>query len=112
VGKEGGKFQKDHSLRPSARGQRDVPEEDPYLAEIHELKEKVQNAAMPQKVEEIAYKEIHRLERMNPISAEYTVPERISTTSPRCHGIRKLRTTLISVGLRPSSMKTIMTLKR
>jgi ATP-dependent Lon protease len=28
---------------------------------------------MPQKVEEIAYKEINRLERMNPISAEYTV---------------------------------------
>ena len=72
-GKEGGKFQKDHSLRPPVRGQREAPEEDPYLAEIHELKEKVQNAAMPQKVEEIAYKEINRLERMNPISAEYTV---------------------------------------
>ena len=28
---------------------------------------------MPQRVEEIAYKEINRLERMNPISAEYTV---------------------------------------
>ena len=72
-GKEGGKFQKDHSLRPPVRGQREAPEEDPYLAEIHELREKVQNAAMPQKVEEIAYKEINRLERMNPISAEYTV---------------------------------------
>ena len=72
-GKEAGKFQKDHSFRPPPRGQRDVPEEDPYQAEIHELKEKVQNAGMPQKVEEIAYKEINRLERMNPISAEYTV---------------------------------------
>jgi ATP-dependent Lon protease len=50
-----------------------VSEEDPYLAEIHELRDKVQNAGMPQKVEEVAYKEINRLERMNPISAEYTV---------------------------------------
>jgi ATP-dependent Lon protease len=72
-GKEVGKFQKDHSLRPPMRGQREMLEEDPYLAEIHELREKVQNAGMPSKVEEIAYKEINRLERMNPISAEYTV---------------------------------------
>ena len=71
--KEIGKFQKDHPLRPSAKGQRETPEEDPYLAEIYELREKVRNAGMPQKVEEIAYKEINRLERMNPISAEYTV---------------------------------------
>src|SRR5512139_1350594 len=72
-GKEAGKYQKDHSLRPPIRGQREAPEEDPYLAEIHELREKIQNAGMPQKVEEIAYKEVNRLERMNPISAEYTV---------------------------------------
>jgi ATP-dependent Lon protease len=72
-GKETGKFQKDHSLRPPLRGQREVPEEDAYQAEIQELKEKVKNAGMPQRVEEIAYKEINRLERMNPISAEYTV---------------------------------------
>jgi len=72
-GKEAGKFQKDHSLRPPMRSQREMLEEDPYLAEIHELREKVQNAGMPPKVEEIAYKEISRLERMNPISAEYTV---------------------------------------
>ena len=72
-GKEAGKFQRDHSLRPPLRGQREGPEEDPYLAEIHELREKVRNAGMPEKVEEIACKEINRLERMNPISAEYTV---------------------------------------
>ena len=73
LGKEGGKFQKDHFLRPPQRGPRETPEEDPYLAEIHELREKVRNAGMPQRVEEIAYKEINRLERMNPVSAEYTV---------------------------------------
>ena len=71
--KEIGKFQKDHPLRPSVKGQREMPEEDSYLAEVYELHEKVRNAGMPQKVEEIAYKEINRLERMNPISAEYTV---------------------------------------
>jgi len=72
-GKEAGKFQRERSPRPSMRGQRETQEEDPYLAEIHELREKVESAGMPQKVEEIAQKEINRLERMNPISAEYTV---------------------------------------
>jgi len=72
-GKEPRKFPKDHSLRPPLRGQKEMPEEDPYLAEIYELREKVRAAGMPQKVEEIAYKEVNRLERMNPVSAEYTV---------------------------------------
>jgi ATP-dependent Lon protease len=72
-GKEAGKFQKEHAFRPSMRGGKEMVEEDPGLAEIYELREKVRNAGMPQKVEEIANKEISRLERMNPISAEYTV---------------------------------------
>jgi ATP-dependent Lon protease len=72
-GKETGKFQKEHVFRPSMRGGKEMAEEDPGLAEIYELREKVRNAGMPQKVEEIANKEINRLERMNPISAEYTV---------------------------------------
>ena len=71
--KEPGKFPKDHSFRPPPRGQKEVSEEDPYLAEIYELREKIGSAGMPQKVEEIAHKEINRLERMNPVSAEYTV---------------------------------------
>lgn len=71
--KESGKSHRDPFFRSSTRGQKEAPEEDPYWAEIHELREQVQAAGMPQKVEEIAYKEIHRLERMNPISAEYTV---------------------------------------
>ncbi len=71
--KEMGKFQKDHLLRPSARCQREMAEEDPHLVEICELRDKVRNAGMPQKVEDIASKEINRLERMNPVSAEYTV---------------------------------------
>ncbi len=72
-GKEMGKFQKDHLLRGVTRGPREMTDEDPYMAEIHELREKVRGAEMPQKVEEIACKELNRLERMNPVSAEYTV---------------------------------------
>ena len=71
--KEIGKLPKDHPLRSPARGLREMHDEDPSLIEINDLKEKVRAAGMPQKVEEIAYKEISRLERMNPISAEYTV---------------------------------------
>ncbi len=71
--KEAGRYQKDQASRSSARGGKEVAEEDPGLAEIYELREKVRNAGMPPKVEEIAIKEINRLERMNPISAEYTV---------------------------------------
>ncbi|MGQ9636170.1 MAG: endopeptidase La [Thermodesulfobacteriota bacterium] len=72
-GKETGRYPRESSSRPPLRGQKELQEEDPYFAEIHELREKVRLAGMPQKVEEIAYKEINRLERMNPISAEYTV---------------------------------------
>jgi ATP-dependent Lon protease len=71
--KEAGRFQKEHSFHPSLRGQKDGSEDDPYLAEICDLREKIRTAGMPQKVEEIAHKEINRLERMNPVSAEYTV---------------------------------------
>ena len=72
-GKEAGRFQKEHSFRPSLRGQKEGPEDDPYLAEISDLREKIRTTGMPQKVKEIADKEINRLERMNPVSAEYTV---------------------------------------
>ncbi len=71
--KEMGRFHRDSSSRTHLRGQKELPEEDLYTAEIHELREKVQSSGMPPKVEEIAFKEISRLERMNPISAEYTV---------------------------------------
>ncbi|MCX8118432.1 MAG: endopeptidase La [Desulfobacterota bacterium] len=71
--KETGKSQRDAFHRPPLRGPRETAEEDPYHNEIQELRAKVQVSGMPEKVMEIAYKEIHRLERMNPISAEYTV---------------------------------------
>jgi len=71
--KEMGRSHRDFPSRIHSRGQKEIAEEDLYSAEIHELREKVQSAGMPPKVEEIAFKELYRLERMNPISAEYTV---------------------------------------
>ena len=53
--------------------QKQLGEDDPHVAEINELKDKVRSAEMPKKVEEVAEREISRLERMNPTSAEYTV---------------------------------------
>ncbi len=70
--KEMGRFHRDPP-RTHLRGQKEPSEEDLYTTEIQELREKVRSAGMPPKYEEIALKEIYRLERMNPISAEYTV---------------------------------------
>ncbi len=53
--------------------QKQLGEDDPHIAEINELREKLRSAEMPKKVEEVAEREISRLERMNPTSAEYTV---------------------------------------
>jgi ATP-dependent Lon protease len=53
--------------------QKQIGEEDPHVAEINELRERLRSAEMPKKVEEVAEREINRLERMNPTSAEYTV---------------------------------------
>jgi ATP-dependent Lon protease len=72
-GREAGKFQRDPVSRPLLKGPRETPEDDPGLAEINELLGKIRTAGMPSKVQEVAFKELSRLERMNPISAEYTV---------------------------------------
>ncbi|NIO04157.1 MAG: endopeptidase La [Proteobacteria bacterium] len=53
--------------------QKQLGEDDPHAAEISELRERARSAEMPKKVEEVAEREISRLERMNPTSAEYTV---------------------------------------
>ncbi len=53
--------------------QKQLGEDDSHASEINELREKARSAEMPKKVEEVAEREISRLERMNPTSAEYTV---------------------------------------
>jgi ATP-dependent Lon protease len=42
-------------------------------AELNELKEDVQSAKMPEPVEKVAYKELDRLTKTSPSSAEYTI---------------------------------------
>ena len=53
--------------------QKQLGEDDPHALEINELREKARSAEMPKKVADMAEREINRLERMNPTSAEYTV---------------------------------------
>jgi len=48
-------------------------EEDDALTEIEELKETVRRASMPETVENVALKEVARLSKMGPSSAEYTI---------------------------------------
>ncbi len=48
-------------------------DEDDVLTEIEELKETVRGASMPETVEAVALKEVERLSKMGPSSAEYTI---------------------------------------
>ncbi len=68
------KAQKSHTVWQQMKSiQKQLGEDDPHAAEISELRERARSAEMPKKVEEVAEREISRLERMNPTSAEYTV---------------------------------------
>jgi ATP-dependent Lon protease len=74
VAKELGKSQKEYLLRQQMRAiQKELGEEDSHIAKMNEIREKIKSAGMPPNVEEIADKELSRLEKMNPASAEYTV---------------------------------------
>jgi ATP-dependent Lon protease len=53
--------------------QNELGEEDPQIAEINKLKEKILEAGMPEEILEAATKELERLEKINPASAEYGV---------------------------------------
>ncbi|MBE9535610.1 MAG: endopeptidase La [Proteobacteria bacterium] len=74
VTREMGKGQKDYLLRQQMKAiQKELGEEDPQTAEINELREKIDSAEMPEEVLDAANKELDRLAKMNPASAEYTV---------------------------------------
>lgn len=74
VASEMGKSQREYLLRQQMRAiQKELGEEDSHIAEMNELREKIKTAGMPPNIEEIANKELSRLEKMNPASAEYTV---------------------------------------
>ena len=74
VAKELSKTQREYLLKQQLKTiQKELGEEDPYMAEMNELRKKVEETPMPEKVKDIANKELGRLEKMNQASAEYTV---------------------------------------
>lgn len=74
VAKEMGKTQRDYLLRQQMKIiQKELGDDDSISQDIAQLKKAISEAKMPKKVEEIALKEVSRLERMNPASSEFTV---------------------------------------
>jgi len=74
VTKKVGKTQKEYILREQMKQiQEELGEDDSRIAEMTELRKKIEGAGMPEEVRKIADKELKRLERINPASPEYTV---------------------------------------
>ncbi len=71
---EMGKMQKEYILREQLKAiQKELGEADDHTQDIEEFREKIKAANMPELARETAEKELDRLEKMNPSSAEYTV---------------------------------------
>ena len=74
VSKRIGRTQKEHLLREQMKQiQQELGDQDPRMAEIGDLRNRIRAAAMPGDVLTVAEKELRRLEQINPASPEYTV---------------------------------------
>ncbi|HEY4744978.1 MAG TPA: endopeptidase La [Desulfuromonadaceae bacterium] len=74
VNRRVGKNQKEYILREQMKHiQEELGEEDPRIADMNELRRRIEEAGLPDDVRKIADSEIKRLERINPASPEYTV---------------------------------------
>lgn len=68
------KAQKEYYLTEQMKAiQKELRQKDDFAKEIDELREKIKQAKMPKDVEETAFKELSRLEKMVPYSPEATV---------------------------------------
>lgn len=71
---EMGRVQKEYILREQLKAiQKELGESDEHTQDVEEFREKIEQAAMPEIAKEAADKELDRLSKMNPSSAEYTV---------------------------------------
>ncbi len=69
-----GKAQREYILREQLKAiQKELGEADERMAEIEEFKKKIEEAQMPPEANEAALRELDRLSKMNPASAEYIV---------------------------------------